>query len=237
MSLAKQRLELDRIATEAGFAPLDAYFIRGEFHIDTRDANGAPTTLYTDEGLNYCCDCAETLVAKATDHVRAAAGSDDNAGEAAAQNFEDEHRVVSTQLNEEDGSAQCEECHRTLAYSLSASGFALELDHYETVKFGDVLLPGDAYALARVIDAVHLAGDDEEDEEDANDDTEEDLLGELAELDMGDSYDRERAEEIGLELEALRAAEPKPAVQTAYELLSGVVERALALAPARAPSL
>jgi hypothetical protein len=227
------RRALDKIASDAEFQPADAYFIFGEFKYETKDAEGNSATLYTDEGLNYCCDCATDLADKARRHVVEATGDDEQAANSAGAKFDDKHRVAFTQLHDEDGSMQCEECHRTLDYALNETGFFSELDHYEGLEFGDRLLPGDAYALARLIDAVDQVQEDDEeddeDEEDTNDDTEEDLVSELADLDMDDEYDRERAEEIEQELAALRAAGPKVRAPSAADRVTAVAERALAL--------
>lgn len=234
MTLDGKRRELDKIASVAGFRPEDAYFIRGEFKIEIDTPEGK-STLYTDEGLNYCCDCASDLVAKARIHTVDAAGDDEKAREAVTEDFDDNHRVVFTQLHSEDGSMQCEECHKTLDYALNDIGFFAELDHYESLEFGEKLLPGDAYAIARLLDAVDQVQEDDQDQEDTNDDDEEDLVSELADLDMEDEYDRERGEEIEQELAVLRAAEPKVRAPTAEERVIAVAERALALAREHSP--
>lgn len=227
MSLENMRRQLDTIANEAGFEALDAYFIRGEFRFETGTPE-APETLYTDEGLNYCCDCAESLLAKAVAHAATLPGK----GVVRGEKFDEVHRVVSTNLNEEDGSMACEECHRTLDYALSDSGFHAELDHYESIEFGDRLLPGDAYAIARIIDAIDVAKAEEEDE---GVDEEADLVDELSELDLEDEGDQERADEIQAELANIRAAaaEKPPSLEAR---VTTVASRALALAAGAEPA-
>lgn len=227
MSLDNMRRQLDAFASEAGFEALDAYFIFGEFRFET-GAPEAPETLYTDEGLNYCCDCAESLLARAA----AYAATLPDKGAVRGESFREIHRVSSTDLNEEDGSMQCEECHRTLDYALSDSGFHAELGHYESIEFGDRLLPGDAYAIARIIDAIEVAKAEEDN--DANDD-EADLLDELAGLDLEDEDDLERADEIQAELADIRAAaaEKPPSLEAR---VTAVADRALALAAGAEPT-
>jgi hypothetical protein len=232
MSLEQMRRALDKIAHDAGFQPEDAYFIRGEFKIETTTPEGAGATLYTDEGLNYCCDCATDLVAKARAHALDAAGTDEKARETAAESFDDNHRVVFTQLHQEDGSMQCEECRRTIDYALSENGFFAELDHYEGVQFDEKLLPGDAYAIARLIDALSVVKEDY----DVDVDDEEDLLVELEALDLDYEYDRERAKEIERELAKHRSGEPKVRDLSTEERAIAVAERALALVNARSPA-
>jgi hypothetical protein len=173
------------------------------------------------------------LVDKARLYSVETAGDDDTVRVSVAKDFDDKHRVVFTQLHGEDGSMQCDECHKTLDYALNETGFFAELDHYEAIEFGEKILPGDAYAIARLIDAIDQVAEDEDEEEQ---DHEDDLVSELADLDMEDEDDRERADEIERELAERRSAEPKTHVPTAEERVTDVANRALALTQEKAPA-
>lgn len=171
--MSPQQIEasLDDIARSGGFTAKDAYFIRGDFRIELPDGD----TLYTDEGLNYCCDCAESLVKRALQHLPAERA--------------DEHRVNLTNLSEEDSPMSCEECHAVLDYALSENGLFYELDHYSSIELTSPLRSGDAYAIARMVSALDTI-EDEEDE----------LTAELDMLDPEEEGDRERAYEIRREM-------------------------------------
>lgn len=203
MSPDQMERELDQIARSGGFEPKDAYFIRGEFRIELPEGE----TLYTDEGLNYCCDCAEALVKKALPHL--------------PPERVDEHRVNLTNLSEEDSPMSCEECHATLDYALSENGLSYELDHYSTLELEVPLRSGDAYAIARMVAALGNLKKDGDD-----------LADELSSLDLEDDDDRERAAEIRQEM-----AEREPSVRAQVLAIATRALAAASPAPAAAHSL
>lgn len=126
---------LDSFARSGGIMPVRAYYIWGEFHII---ADGE--TLYSDEGHEYCLQCAEALLGKALIHL--------------PEDERDEHRVSFTELHHEDTCKHCLICGALLDYALNDNGVAAELDHYLSQPPSPELRPGDAFHIARMLEAA-----------------------------------------------------------------------------------
>lgn len=126
---------LDAFAKSGGIVPVRAYFIWGEFRVE---CDGK--VLYSDEGLEYCCTCAEELLASVLPLL--------------PKDEHEEHRISATDLHHEDTCKHCMVCGALLDYALNETGVASELDHYQSYKFTSRLLPGDAFHIARILEAA-----------------------------------------------------------------------------------
>ena len=126
---------LDAFARAGGVIPARAYYIWGEFSL--RD--GAEV-LYSDEGHEYCRSCAEGLLAKALPLLPKDARCD--------------HQVSPTELHHEDTCKHCIICGALLDYALNDTGVESELDHYRHCRFVIDLTPGDAFHIARMVEAA-----------------------------------------------------------------------------------
>lgn len=135
MHARDMEMTLDSFARSGGIAPVRAYYISGEFHIV---ADGE--TLYSDEGHEYCLQCAEGLLRTALVHL--------------SGDKRDEHRVSSTELHHEDTCKHCLICGALLDYALNDIGVASELDHYLMHPLSRDLRPGDAFHIARMLEAA-----------------------------------------------------------------------------------
>jgi hypothetical protein len=132
--------KLDAIARAGGIIPARAYYIWGEFRLQD-----GGETLYTDEGHEYCRTCADALLAKAFPLL--------------PKEEQDEHRVSSTELHHEDTCKHCIICGTLLDYALNPTGVESELDHYRHYNVTAGLSPGDAFHIARMIEAAPTDAD------------------------------------------------------------------------------
>lgn len=126
---------LDHFAKAGGIVAVRAFYIWGEFKIEH-----AGNTLYSDEAHEYCEGCADTLLATVLPLL--------------AADQRDRHRVSSTDLHAEDTCKHCMICGALLDYALNENGVASERDHYEAVGGSGQLLPGDAFHIARMVEAA-----------------------------------------------------------------------------------
>ena len=126
---------LDRFAKEGGIVPLRPFYIWGEFRIEW---NGE--ILYSDEAHEYCETCADALLAKVLPLL--------------PEDQREDHRVSATELHHEDTSKNCMICGALLDYALNECGVASELDHYRAYPPAGKLHPGDAFHIARMLEAA-----------------------------------------------------------------------------------
>lgn len=126
---------LDRTARSGGIVPVRAFYIWGEFRIEH-----SGDIIYSDEALEYCEECADTLLATVLPLLPA--------------DQRDHHRVSSTDLHAEDTCKHCMICGALLDYALNQTGIASECDHYEAFCSSGPLLPGDAFHIARMVEAA-----------------------------------------------------------------------------------
>lgn len=132
---------LDKFAKKQGFRPADAYYIVGEFNL--REPNGE--SVYSDEAHLWCEECADKMLA------RAHALMDEESRE--------DHFVCAVNATGEDSPARCSSCGAVLDHTLSSYGVASELDHYRANPIKSPISGGEAWEIARIIEA---APDDEE---------------------------------------------------------------------------
>ncbi|WIW89594.1 hypothetical protein K3M67_06445 [Sphingobium sp. V4] len=126
---------LDIFAKDAGIVPVPPYYIWGEFRIEL---NGK--SLYSDEAHEYCRACADALLAKVLPLL--------------PEDERDDHRVSATELNHEDTPKNCMICGALLDYALNEYGVATELNHYRAYPLTGDLHPGDAFHIARMLEAA-----------------------------------------------------------------------------------
>ncbi|WP_454887938.1 hypothetical protein [Sphingomonas oryzagri] len=126
---------LDAFAKSGGIIPMRAYYIWGEFKVE---CDGK--VLYSDEGHEYCFTCAEELLASVLSLL--------------PKGEREEHRVSATDLDHEDTCKHCMVCGALLDYALNETGIASELDHYQGCNLASELHPGDAFHIARMLEAA-----------------------------------------------------------------------------------
>ncbi|AMK23237.1 hypothetical protein GG804_02050 [Sphingomonas histidinilytica] len=135
MQAREMEIVLDHFARSGGVAPVRPYYIWGEFRVETDGE-----TLYSDEGHEYCRDCADRLLEKVLPHLSASERHD--------------HRISSTELHHEDTCKHCLICGALLDYALNETGVAAELDHYVSHPPSRPLRAGDAFHIARMLEAA-----------------------------------------------------------------------------------
>lgn len=126
---------LDDFARASGIKPVRPYYIWGEFLIKHKSG-----TLYSDESFEYCEGCADALLTKALPLLPKARRED--------------HRVSPTELHGEDTCKNCMICGALLDYALNDCGVESELDHYQSCSPRAPLHPGDAFHIARMLEAA-----------------------------------------------------------------------------------
>ncbi len=126
---------LDAFAKSGGVLPVTAFYIWGEFRVE----NGGKV-LYSDEGHEYCRCCAEALLASVLPLL--------------PKDEHEDHRVSATELHHEDTCKHCLICGALLDYALNETGVASELDHYQSCSPTTELRPGDAFHIARMLEAA-----------------------------------------------------------------------------------
>lgn len=126
---------LDSFARENGIVPLRPFYIWGEFRVEWNRE-----TLYSDEAHEYCETCADALLAKVLPLL--------------PEDQREDHRVSATELDHEDTSKNCMICGALLNYALNECGVSSELDHYGAYPPTTDLRPGDAFHIARMLEAA-----------------------------------------------------------------------------------
>lgn len=124
---------LEEWAAARGLTPPRACYIGGEIRVT---AHGGET-LYTDEALDWCEDCAQAFLARALPLIVEAQRED--------------HFACPTDCHEADSAVRCHECGATLRCALSKYGAGAELAHFADRPLDGKLDPEEAYAIAQII--------------------------------------------------------------------------------------